>query len=381
MAEVIFILGASVRAAAFSALRAGLSPYGSDLFADVDLHNRCPIFRLRGRYPHAFLDGIDAAPPGPWMYTGGLENWPHLVHRMATHRTMWGNDAATLRRCRSPWFVRHILQSAGLRVPAVCRHAPASGRWLIKPLRGAGGAGIRLWDQSFAAVGREPAAVYFQELIDGIPAAALYLADGERCRLLGVTRQLVGERFLHAADFHYCGSLGPLIPTNRLRTRLEQLGGVLAMNCGLRGLFGVDGVLRDDTFWPVEINPRYTASVEVLEYATTAPMLKWHAHVFTHGRLPPPAPPTLAIEGTIGKAILFARADVLFPADGPWMSEARSPKPIDELPAFADIPAAGERIEAGRPILTFFVRAGSFSDAEDSLRRIAADLDRRLFER
>ncbi len=82
----------------------------------------------------------------------------------------------------------------------------------------------------------------------------------------------------------------------------------------------------------------------------------------------------------IGKAILFARNDLHFPAEGPWMAELRSPKPLQELPGFADIPAAGERIEAGKPVLTFFAAADSPAACEDALRQIAADLDRWLFE-
>src|SRR5215470_4944989 len=98
--EHLRILGASARAAAFSALRAGLRPCCIDLFADRDLQNRCPVDRLIGRYPHSFLDHRDAAPPGPWMYTGGLENWPQLVRRLTDRRILWGNSAATLRRAR-----------------------------------------------------------------------------------------------------------------------------------------------------------------------------------------------------------------------------------------------------------------------------------------
>jgi predicted ATP-grasp superfamily ATP-dependent carboligase len=63
------------------------------------------------------------------------------------------------------------------------------------------------------------------------------------------------------------------------------------------------------------------------------------------------------------------------------MAELRSPTPVREMPAFADLPAAGERIEAGRPILTFFARAGSPSACKDALRGIAEDLDRWLYLR
>ena len=73
---------------------------------------------------------------------------------------------------------------------------------------------------------------------------------------------------MHAAPFHYCGSVGPLSLAPQVRARFAQLGEVLVELFPLRGLFGVDCVLKDSVPWPVEVNPRYPASVEVLEYAT-----------------------------------------------------------------------------------------------------------------
>jgi predicted ATP-grasp superfamily ATP-dependent carboligase len=210
-----------------------------------------------------------------------------------------------------------------------------------------------------------------QEFIDGIPHAAVYVGDGQGARLLGLTRQLVGASFLHAAPFRYCGSIGPVEPSPALGESLRRVGDILTARCGLRGLFGVDGVLRDGVFYPVEINPRYTASVEVLEYATGLPALAWHAGVFGEIKVPLN---THSPTGILGKAILFARADLTFPDEGPWVEELRTPTPLTEPPSFADIPAAGERIPAGRPILTFFSRGNSAADCEDRLRQIAADL-------
>src|SRR5260370_26812283 len=115
----LLLFGASTRAAAFSALRAGLRPCCHDLFADADLQARCAVTRLRGKYPHDFLDRIDSAVAGPWAYTGGLENWPALVHRMARRRTLWGNDKDALRRARDPGMWSACARAAGLPVPAV----------------------------------------------------------------------------------------------------------------------------------------------------------------------------------------------------------------------------------------------------------------------
>ena len=378
--EHLRILGASARAAAFSALRAGLRPCCIDLFADRDLQNRCPVDRLIGRYPHSFLDHLDAAPPGPWMYTGGLENWPRLVRRLADRRILWGNSAATLRRARDPEYVTALLQAAGMSVPMLRpsgERGEVSRRWLCKPCKGAGGGGIRFADEETF----EAPSTYHQEYIEGRPCSLLYVGDGQQPRLLGMTWQFIGVPFLHAGPFRYCGSIGPVDPIIVRRPSLQALGDVLTRAGGLCGLFGVDGVLREEVFWPVEINPRYTASVEVLEHASGAALLGWHSHVFTHRCLPSLPSPVLAWERTIGKAILFARDDLHFPADGPWMTELRSPRPVQEMPAFADIPAAGDPIEKGKPILTFFAAADSASACEDTLRQIAADLDRWLFER
>jgi predicted ATP-grasp superfamily ATP-dependent carboligase len=343
--------------------------------------------RLPARcYPHGFRGLVASDLPGPWMYTGGLENWPALVWKMARRRPLWGNNEEELLRARNPDHVTRVLHAAGLPAPAVRwdpRELLPMFRWLVKPIRSAGGGGIRFWDEPRPRARHRPVPVYLQEFIDGEPCAAVYVGDGGRAWFLGLTRQLVGAPWLHAAPFRYCGSTGPLDPAVVRRPALEQLGAVLTGRCGLRGLFGVDGVLRDRTFWPVEVNPRYTASVEVLEHATGVNALAWHQLVFEFGRLPrrshPDRPGTPGGTGCVGKAILFAPRTFSFPADGPWVSVLRAPPSPAELPAYADIPAAGERIRAGRPVLTVFVRADSPAACEAKLREVAGDLDRWLF--
>jgi predicted ATP-grasp superfamily ATP-dependent carboligase len=147
---------------------------------------------------------------------------------------------------------------------------------------------------------------------------------------------------------------------------------------GLRGLFGVDCILRDGIPWPIEINPRYTASVEVLEYGGGVPAMALHRAVFDPTASVPEVQPRST--GIVGKAILFAKDSLVFPADGPWMPTLQHPGPIEQMPAFADIPHAGEPIEVRHPILTFFARAESEASCLDQLKSIAADLDRWLFK-
>jgi hypothetical protein len=95
----------------------------------------------------------------------------------------------------------------------------------------------------------------------------------------------------------------------------------------------------------------------------------------------PPAPWPGVRRGPpfVGKAVLFARDDLTFPARGVWDEVLRSPGPLEEMPAYADLPHAGERIAAGRPVLTLFVRDETPAACLQALRRTAIYLDHDLF--
>ena len=51
---------------------------------------------------------------------------------------------------------------------------------------------------------------------------------------------------------------------------------MLAAEFDLVGLFGVDFIDDGEQLWPIEINPRYTASVEILERACRFSAVAWH---------------------------------------------------------------------------------------------------------
>jgi uncharacterized protein len=380
----LLIIGASARAAAFSALRAGLEPWCADLFADADLAARCPVRRMAApAYPHAFGSLAGSAPAGPWLYTGGLENYPDLVWQLARNRVLWGNNRRELEPARSPQRLAQALSAAGVPHPTLFDEfpegMPSQGRWLIKPSTGTGGVGIH-WLQAAPAGPKSRRGDYLQEFIEGEASAAVYVAAAGAAWLLGVTRQLIGEAAYHARPFQYCGSIGPLAAGDGERTAYQRLGDTLARAFGLRGVFGVDCIERDGVPFPVDVNPRYTASVEVLEYASGTPILALHRAAFE-----PEAAPTPALQGCgaarkiVGKAILFAKQPLTFPGDGPWMTVLRQPGDIGEMPAFADIPRAGETIEAGQPILTLFARADSVPSCRAALEWLALDLERWLF--
>jgi predicted ATP-grasp superfamily ATP-dependent carboligase len=366
----IILLGASTRAAAISARRAGWTPWCADLFADADLQRIATVRKVSAEaYPQGLIEALVDAPQAPVIYTGALENWPDLIAKI--DRPLWGNSPDVLRAIRSPSRWTQCLQSRGLPCPAIAE-VPTSGRWLLKPRKGASGFGI----QEYSGQTFNRRTHFLQERIDGVPCSAIFLAHEKSAILIGVTQQLIGTPWLNAAGFHYAGNVGPLPLDAATASHWRAIGSALTESFHLRGLFGVDAILRDGVPWPVEINPRYTASVEVLERCYRMPLLTLHRAVFTEATVPTFELPSTA---TIwGKAILYARETLTFPKHGPWLAALEDGVDCDHV-EYADIPHAGEIIEQGRPVLTLFAFGETVAECLGKLQEKAEPLDRRLW--
>ena len=292
-----------------------------------------------------------------------------LVGQLAQIRPLWGNSADVLRRVRHPQLVAAALRGQGLLGPAVAFDAHQlcrEGSWLRKSLRSSGGAQVSRWDRS-APTGSLGEDEYFQEFVEGLACSAVFVGSGRKAVLLGVTRQLIGVRWSGGDGFRYCGSVGPLTLPNAVAENFVRIGAVLAHEFELAGLFGVDAIVNAEGVWPVEVNPRYTASVEILERAFGIRAMGLHVAACQAGELP--APHAVSRQHPCGKAILFATNRVEITADFEAGLEADVSSP---WPALADLPARGTIIEPGWPILTVFAEAASEREVLDALRRQAA---------
>ncbi len=378
MDDTLLIVGASARAAAMSARRSGFLIWGADRFDDLDLRTCGPTCRVND-YPaglETMLVAGDGRRETPWMFTGALENYPALVDRLAAIRPLYGVAGDALRRVRDPFQLSAVLRAAGLAAPRCAASSdglPRDGSWLAKPLASAGGSGVRPLNADVA----DDAGGYFQQRIDGESVGALYIGAGGDSRLLGVTRQLIeldwcGLDGQPRDRFRYCGSVGPLRLPPALRDRFELLGKTLVRDFGLRGLFGVDAILAAGDVWPVELNPRYTASVEILERAGNLRSIELHVAAFRENKAP-----TADTSGgddlrrCSGKAILFARSDRVIGEDfGDWVERKNRDR---AWPAIADIPAHGTTIRAGEPICTVLADGPDEPPVLRALQRLAAE--------
>ncbi|MGH7135166.1 MAG: ATP-grasp domain-containing protein [Pirellulales bacterium] len=380
MRESLLILGASVRAAAQSAARAGLRPYCGDLFCDADLPNTA-VGQVARSFPGDLVAIAEQAPPGPWMYTGGLENYPRLVARVSRRHELLGTGPEALRQVRNPFELERVLSAAGLLFPE-CRSADERiamhGGWLLKHRRSSGGLRVLPANAPSEVRGR---GWYYQQRVDGLAMGAVYVAscgagvpparNKQAGRLhhkvpqgqaivLGVTEQLLtgsGNR-----PFRYAGSVGPVELSPSQRQTVNEIGRVLAANFALRGLFGADLIFDGDRIWTIEVNPRYTASVEILERAFRFSAVALHLAAC---RGPPLGPIESRASRQYGKSVLYA--------DRPWIMTAERVQALKEInragiwPTLADIPHAGTQVKIGQPVLTVFAEGNDRASVQAQL--------------
>ena len=393
MAETInklAIVGASVRAAAFSAVQAGFEVVAADLFADADLRALCPATRIEAGYPDALVDWLATTECDGWIFTGALENHHEVVHVMSKLRPLIGSSSGAIRAARNPVLLQDVLTTAGLSFPETVESGdklPFDRSWLCKTYRSANGSGVWLLDGREALERAVASEAYFQRFVGGVSAAVVFACSRDGAALLGVTHQLVGDAMARAKPWHYAGSVGPLRVSDAVLQQLAVLGQLLSGRFKLSGLVGVDLVISGDRAWIIEINPRYSSSAEIVERMTDVNMIS--AHVSACAGQPREAPPTARpTRGSAkidrsaalihGKTILFAKREALIDeAFFDWAISQAAPRVVPCR--LGDIPAPGEMIAAGSPVLTLFASAPA-AEYEAEIKRRIGEIESKLYE-
>lgn len=372
MPKPIIILGAYSRPAAASAVRAGYEPWAVDVYARRDLRQLCRAEKCDAKdFPGGILKMLERAPvpiDAPVLLGPGMENHPDVVEAIAFERDLMGCSPESIRKSRHPRALHDLPSHKGLKF---CKLATSgglrtrAGQWframlggkgyLLKPRNSFGGRGIQSWGAAQAVAGD----YYLQQYIKGTPVSAVFRGDGWSCHLVGVTEQLIGESSFGGQGYRYNGNIGPLHTTDQLRRAIMHLGVVLTQRFDLRGLFGIDGMLDfSGNFWPVEVNPRFTDSIEILELAQSISILGGQLMHDDSKKARTGRRPTGRISG---KAVLYAKRAVVVP------------DLIDALPngEIADVPDPGRGVRQGGLLATVYTKANSRDQCEKTLRNHA----------
>jgi predicted ATP-grasp superfamily ATP-dependent carboligase len=344
----VLVAGVSARAMAASAARAGYEVTSLDAFGDLDRSPNVSALSLPRDFGVPFTAAALARVSRSIecdvvTYLSPFENHPAAVQRLAAGRTLWGNDPSTLRLARDPSVLERIFG----REPHT--RSDDAARWLIKPRSSGGGHGIRFWQHGEAV----PRRSYIQRFVDGVAGSIVFVAANGKACPLGMTRQLIGDASFGASGFRYCGNvLGAagdpqFEQEHELFTAACRLADVAARELRLVGVNGIDFIASGGVPTPVEINPRWSASMELIEQAYGVPVFQMHANACASGSLPEfDLARHRAGAQTFAKAILFAHHDVVCEDTESWLADD----------TVRDIPHPGERIERGRPVCTILAQ-------------------------
>jgi len=458
----LWLIGGSVRAAAIDAARGGYPVVASDHFGDADLLAACERWLPIGQ-PGAWPLAIDD-PDATVVPTGGFQ-WPdenaagedaageHNADASAPaagkHRGLIAfPPRKTFDAMGDPARLRAIADRCGIGFPVTLGERdsrdfrpPPGSEWLVKPIRGTGGIGIRRWRSADAESSADAICPdeRLQQRIPGRPIGINYfsrLRDGVRHTVLLGTFAGLTNRKNSAHRWLYGGSIGPLSDRDRPpslllspseRPNTMRLGETIADEFDLVGLFNVDLIRRaDGTLVMLEINPRYSASMELLTDgrfdSDTAcdrgdtesagrlgwpSLIDWHVAAYqeraglidtaqadrrTRWGQPECEPRSSTFPREVlnqkpaCKRIIYAHRpmSVNMPPDRLIRRVADLTEPFSLAATFHDLPATDQRIDAGFPALTVIVRGVGSGDPASVGRlitqshRIAARLRRAL---
>ena len=400
----IVLIGTSVRPLIASCLRANCVPVAFDFFADWDGQQ---LIRGSGGVgasltkidSYADLLEYDLAKLGDGVVlAGGAELRADLVRSLGRQLSVLGTDAESLAAMADSVNWLSALQDAGCRVPETSSQLPedATG-WLLKRGGTCGGSGVWLAEGEIAknVAAGSVGECYYQQRIAGQSLSAVLVSRRPTEReasvtfLLGCTRQWLASDFSGGTEtldgsgdrpFAYCGSAGPVLMPEPVRQQIERIATVLAERFTLRGVWGLDFILdADGQVWPVDLNPRITASAELFEASVSRSSSKFRSVFDVHlaaCRLDSSKAVSEFEQLFSGPVTALASWDyeakriVFFDGPGAVVIDETKFEQLMRLhtPTFfqsnqtgtsiADVPQVGDRIEAGRPLLTIRSRAG-----------------------
>jgi len=385
---MLALTGVSTRALAESARRASHEATAVDYFGDLDHRLACPVTGLTTdleiEHPtaEALFRVLDSMDFDGIVYTSPLENHPELVARWESRGVLLGNGQRCLARVRDYPELSRVLGRYGIRTPVTIHTGssrslhqlvPGELRWLLKPSRGGGGRGVRL-----VHVPRLPRPGWLlQEFVTGIAASATFLSDGRDWVLLGTSRQIPGDILLPTQGFRYAGNVVPLaVPTGfdtqRIERQVRQLPAVLVGEFGLKGLNTVDFIATEEGICVLEVNPRWSASVELFEAALDVSLFGQHVEacrgnpIHVDSTLPLCVPGEHAQGQFYGKAIVHAEE----PGRARYLDKAAVARLY--LDGVRDIPHPRARMRGGQPVCTVLATGRSHAQCMERLRQKAS---------
>ncbi len=224
--------------------------------------------------------------------------------------------------------------------------------FLIKPVHGSGGYGIRELDGEGDV---DFTNFILQERLTGLSLSASVLSTGSQSQTILTSRQIIGDaRLCQRQPYGYCGNIAPLTDGNVIQEISESAEQIVDY-LKLVGSNGVDFILQDDQLYVVEVNPRIQGTMECAELSLNINMAEAHIRACQGDLMDVPRPTSFAV-----KMVVHARE--------------RSQVGELDFEGVYDLPAENVIIEEGEPVATVVTSSRVREDAVYSAGKKVEDV-------
>lgn len=224
---------------------------------------------------------------------------------------------------------------------------------------------------------------YCQRHIAGRALGAYCILHSDGCvDFLGASESLSAEQWPGPSEFIYRGSLGPVPLTDAQRTLIVGLCKVIQASSGCRGWLQLD-FIEDAAgkLWLLELNPRWTAGMEILFLAGINPVTH---HFRAWGQVLDPAttrqgetwqcstPHSIpADDVSFAKGVVYADRELHLTEEMIERLHGLPRRSFADLPSFSVLPSAERTqvVAAGEPLLTV-VASGSRENLLDQMAKL-----------
>jgi predicted ATP-grasp superfamily ATP-dependent carboligase len=264
----LLIIAISARAFVVAAKQAGYVVTAIDAFADKQTveFSESTIFVKYDKFGFNadellhVIGQLDASQYLGFVYGSGFEAQPELLQKIANIIPLIGNSAATVQAVKTPSIFFPALDFLKIVHPKTCNKLPPvfSSCYLKKFAGGCGGTHIKIVSDDSDVLGENN---YYQEQVDGRSISLLFAASSGHVALIGFNEQWLNPCV--TAPFRYGGAVSNTDLSLVVQQQLIYAAEALTREFALLGLNSLDGIVRDDTVYILEINPRLSATFDL----------------------------------------------------------------------------------------------------------------------
>ena len=366
--KVLIIAAISSRAYVQAAVDAGFTVIAIDAFCDVDTQKMALKMLLvkveNGQFIakdfYAALATLDLSNALGLCIGAGFEASPVMLHylaKLSRQILLIANQANTIENIKNPSRFFAFCDTVNMCYPVTQLTRPASTiGWLQKQIGGSGGAHIK------AVLPLElvqNTAVYYQKLQAGTPYSCLFLADTKHAQVIGFNEQWcnASPEDSSVLPYRFGGAVSHAELEESIKNCIIDFITKATLDFGLKGINSCDFLLHQNTIYMLEINPRLSASLQLVQ-AKKGNLFAAHVQACME---------ELKVWPTIEKKsramhIIYANKTAHVPPDMDWPDWV------------SDIPQPNSEIPAGAPICTVIACARTAKLAKQKVLQRATSL-------